>query len=152
MCYPSQWRKATLATPQLGATLSLATSASHHARRRAWAASTRYFLQFVGAYLCRSVTTPDVTAAGCQTVEPALLHELDLAFFEDRFEGATPTEQRVLEAMARESGQIRLTRLRPHVGDVPSVDLVVRRLVERGLIHRAAPGTYDLFAPGGRAG
>ncbi len=102
---------------------------------------------YVGAYLCRSIATPDVTAADFQTVEPALLHELDLAFFEDRFEGATPTEQRVLEAMAREPGQIRLTRLRPHVGDVPSVDLVVRRLVERGLIHRAARGTYDFSLP-----
>jgi hypothetical protein len=110
-----------------------------------------YFLQFVGAYLCRSVTTPDVTAADYQTVEPALLHGLDLAFFEDRFEGATPTEQHVLEAMAREPGQIRLTRLRPRVGDVPSVDLVVRRLVERGLIHRAARGTYDFSLPMVRA-
>jgi hypothetical protein len=110
-----------------------------------------YFLQFVGAYLCRSITSPDVTAADYQTVEPALLHELDLAFFEDRFESATPTEQRVLEAMAREPGQIRLTRLRPHVGDVPSVDLVVLRLVERGLIHRAARGTYDFSLPMFRA-
>jgi hypothetical protein len=106
-----------------------------------------YFLQFVGDYLCRSITTPDVTAADYQAVEPALLHELDLAFFEDRFEGASPTEQRILEAMAREPGQIRLTRLRPHVGDVPSVDLVVRRLVERGLIHRTAPHAAPTTSP-----
>ena len=53
--------------------------------------------------------------------------------------------------MAREPGQIRLARLRPHVGDVPSVDLVVRRLVERGLIHRAARGTYDFSLPMFRA-
>ena len=110
-----------------------------------------YFLQFVGAYLCRSIATPDVTAADYQTVEPALLHELDLAFFEDRFEGASPTEQRVLEAMAREPGQIRLTRLRPHVGDVASLDLVVRRLVERGLIYRATRGTYEFSLPMFRA-
>lgn len=96
-----------------------------------------YFLQFVAAYLCRSIPTPDVSAADYRAVEPALLHELDLAFFEDRFEGASPTEQHVLEAMAREPGQIRLTRLRPRVGDVASLDLVVRRLVERGLIYRA---------------
>jgi hypothetical protein len=72
----------------------------------------------VSAYLCRTITTPDVSAADYRAVEPALLHELDLAFCEDRFEGATPTGQRVLEAMAREPGQIRLTRLRPHVRDV----------------------------------
>ncbi len=53
--------------------------------------------------------------------------------------------------MAREPGQIRLARLRPHVGDVPSVDLVVRRLVERGLIYRATRGTYDFSLPMFRA-
>lgn len=110
-----------------------------------------YFLQFVAAYLCRSIPTPDVSAADYRAVEPALLHELDLAFFEDRYEGASPTEQRVLEAMARESGQIRLTRLRPRVGEVASLDLVVRRLVERGLIYRATRGTYDFALPMFRA-
>jgi hypothetical protein len=47
--------------------------------------------------------------------------------------------------------KIRLTRLRPRVGDVPSLDLVVRRLVERGLLHRAARGTYDFSLPMFRA-
>lgn len=110
-----------------------------------------YFLQFVGAYLCRSVGTADVSPDDFHAVEPALLHELDLAFFEDRFEGASPTEQRVLESMARESGQIRLTRLRPRLADVASVDLIVRRLVERGLIYRATRGTYDFALPMFRA-
>jgi hypothetical protein len=106
-----------------------------------------YFLQFVAAYLCRSVAKPEVSAADLRAVEPALLHELDLAFFDDRFEGASPTEQRVLQAMARETGQIRLTRLRPHVGDISSLDLIVRRLVERGLVYRATRGTYDFALP-----
>jgi len=106
-----------------------------------------YFLQFFGAYICRSVTVAGVAAADFRAVEPALLHELDLAFFEDRFEGASPTEQRVLEAMAHEPGQIRLTRLRPRLVDVASLDLVVRRLVERGLIYRAGRGAYDFALP-----
>lgn len=33
-------------------------------------------------------------------IEPALLHELDLALFEDRSKSAPPTEQRLLLAMA----------------------------------------------------
>lgn len=106
-----------------------------------------YFLQFFGAYVCRSVPTAEVSAADYKAVESALLHELDLAFFEDRFEGASPTEQRVLEVMGRESGQIRLTRLRPRLSDVASLDLVVRRLVERGLIYRAGRGAYDFALP-----
>ncbi len=129
--------------------LSLGRPPGPEASRRR--AATPSFLQFVGAYLCRSITTPDVSAADYRAVEPALLHELDLAFFEDRFEGASPTEQRVLEAMAREPGQTRLTRLRPNVGDVASLDLVVRRLVESGLIHRATRGTYDFSLPMFRA-
>lgn len=80
-------------------------------------------------------------------IEPARLHELDLAFFEDRFEGASPIEQRVLEAMARESGRIPLARIRPRLSDVASLDLVVRRLVDRGLVYRASRGTYDFALP-----
>ena len=43
-----------------------------------------------------------VTAAGLRVVESSLLHELDLASFDDRHEGASQTEQRVLEVIARE--------------------------------------------------
>ena len=107
-----------------------------------------YFLQFFGAYVWRAVPALEVEPASYRAVEPALLHELDLAFFEDRFEAAPPTEQRVLEEMAREPGQIRLTTLRPVLASsVASPDLVVRRLIERGLIYRATRGTYDFALP-----
>jgi hypothetical protein len=110
-----------------------------------------YFLQFFGAYVWRAVPAMEVTSGSYRAVEPSLLHELDLAFFEDRFEAAPPTEQRVLEAMAREHGQLRLTTLRPLLESaVGSPDLVVRRLVERGLIYRATRGTYDFALPGFR--
>ena len=110
-----------------------------------------YFLQFFGAYVWRAVPATEVTSGSYRAVEPALLHELDLAFFEERFEAAPPTEQRVLEAMARQPGQLRLTTLRPLLESaVGSPDLVVRRLVERGLIYRATRGTYDFALPGFR--
>lgn len=66
-----------------------------------------YLLQFFGAYVCRSAATPGVSPDDYWAVEAGLLHELDLAFFEDRLEGASPTEQGVLEAMARERGRSR---------------------------------------------
>ena len=106
-----------------------------------------YFLQFFGAYLCRSVATPDVSVDDYQALEPALLHELDLAFFEDRFEGASPTEQRVLEAMGRSRGQIRIGTLRQQLADLSGLDLLVRRLIERGLVYRAGRGAYDFALP-----
>lgn len=106
-----------------------------------------YFLQFVAAYLCRSVASPEVSTADFRVVEPALLHELDLAFFDDRFEVASPTEQRILEAMAREAGAVRLPRLRQFLPEQAGMDLLVRRLVERGLVYRAGRGAYDFALP-----
>lgn len=106
-----------------------------------------YFLQFFGAYLCRSVASSDVSTDDYRALEPALLHELDLAFFEDRFEGASPTEQRVLAAMALGRGQVRIADLRGQLPGQAGLDLLVRRLVERGLVYRAGRGAYDFALP-----
>jgi hypothetical protein len=106
-----------------------------------------YFLQFFGAYVWRSVAAEEVSLADYRALEPALLHELDLAFFDDRFEVASPTEQRILEAMAREAGAARLTQIREHLPGQAGMDLLVRRLVERGLIYRATRGAYDFALP-----
>ena len=106
-----------------------------------------YFLQFFGAYVCRSITSPEVDLDSYLAVEPSLLHELDLAFFEDRFEGASPTEQRILEAMARETGHVRLGDLHRELPGLSGLNLLIRRLVERGLIYRATRGTYDFALP-----
>jgi hypothetical protein len=106
-----------------------------------------YFLQFFAAYVWRSVSAGEVSMADYRSVEPSLLHQLDLAFFDDRFEVASPTEQRILEVMAREAGAVRLPRLRQHLPEQAGMDLLVRRLVERGLIYRAGRGTYDFALP-----
>lgn len=106
-----------------------------------------YFLQFFGAYVCRSASRKSVSMADYRAVEPALLHELDLAFFDDRFEGATPTEQLILEAMGRHSGQVRLADLRRRLPDLAGHDVLIRRLVDRGLVYRATRGTYDFALP-----
>ncbi len=106
-----------------------------------------YFLQFFGAFACSRIGLGHIELADFQRVEAALLHELDLAFFEDRFEGAPHTEQMVLEAMARETGQVTLRRLRPLLGDQANLDLLVRRLVERGLVYRTGRATYDFALP-----
>jgi hypothetical protein len=106
-----------------------------------------YFLQFFGAYVCRSVSSQSVSMDDFRAVESALLHELDLAFFDDRFEGATPTEQVILEAMGRQPGQVRLADLRRRLPDFAGHDVLLRRLVDRGLVYRATRGTYDFALP-----
>ena len=106
-----------------------------------------YFLQFFGAFTCSRIGIEHIELADFQRVESALLHELDLAFFDDRFEGAPHSEQLVLIAMARETGPVTLRRLRPRLGDLASVDLLVRRLIERGLVYRTGRATYDFALP-----
>jgi hypothetical protein len=106
-----------------------------------------YLLQFFGAFTCGRIGLEHIGLADYQRIEPALLHELDLAFFEDRFEGAPPSEQRVLEAMAREAGRVTLRRLRAEAADAVNVDLLVRRLIDRGLVYRTGRATYDFALP-----
>jgi len=106
-----------------------------------------YFLQFFGAFACSRIGLAHIELADFGRVEAALLYELDLAFFEDRFEGAPATEQLVLQAMARGTGPVTLRRLRPQLSDVASVDLLLRRLIERGLVYRTGRATYDFALP-----
>lgn len=80
-------------------------------------------------------------------LESSLLHELDLAFFEDRYLVAGAAGQRVLEAMARAGGRVASLSLRRTLDDLPNVDVILRRLVDRGLIYRPTRGTYDFALP-----
>jgi len=106
-----------------------------------------YFLQFFAAYLWRAVPAAEVTTAGYRAVEPGLLHELDLAFFDDRFQVATTTEQAVLVAMAREPGRVDLRTIRERLPGTPGVAELVSRLIDRGLLFRETRGAYDFALP-----
>jgi hypothetical protein len=106
-----------------------------------------YFVQFFAAYLWRAVPAAEVTTAGYRGVEPGLLHELDLAFFDDRFQVATPAEQAVLIAMAHESGRVDLAAIRRRLPGMPGAAELVSRLIDRGLVFRETRGAYDFALP-----
>jgi hypothetical protein len=106
-----------------------------------------YFLQFFGAFTCSRLGLEHIQLADFQRVESALLHELDLAFFEDRFEGAAPSEQILLLAMARAGGRVSLTRLVAEVPEPTNVPVGLRRLIDRGLVYRPTRATYDFALP-----
>jgi hypothetical protein len=106
-----------------------------------------YFLQFFGAFVCSRLGLEHIGLADFQRVESALLYELDLAFFEDRFEGAAPSEQILLLAMARAGGRVSLTRLAAEVRDRVNVPVGLRRLIDRGLVYRPTRATYDFALP-----
>ena len=76
-----------------------------------------------------------------------LLHELDLAFFEDRYAVAGPAGQRVLDEMARHGGRVSALEIRRALTDTQNVDQVVARLLERGLVYRPSRGRYDFALP-----
>jgi hypothetical protein len=107
-----------------------------------------YFLQFFGAFACSRIGLEHIKLADFQRIESALLHELDLAFFEDRFLTASSAEQELLLRMATRSGD-RLTSadLRVATRDIPNVRELLRRLVARGLLYRPTRGTYRFALP-----
>jgi hypothetical protein len=107
-----------------------------------------YFLQFFGAFTCGRIGLQQIELADFQRIESALLHELDLAFFEDRFLTASTAEQELLLRMATRSGD-RLTSadLRVATRDIPSIRELLRRLVGRGLLYRPTRGTYRFALP-----
>jgi hypothetical protein len=106
-----------------------------------------YFIQFFGAFLCSRVGKATVEHADYRALEPTLLYELDLAFFEDRYAVAGPAGQRVLDAMARHGGRVSALDIRRAMPDTPNVDQVVARLLERGLLYRPSRGWYDFALP-----
>ncbi len=106
-----------------------------------------YFLQFFGGFLCSRVASAEVGREDLRLLEPALLHELDLAFFEDRYAAAGPAGQRVLAEMARRGGRVSALDLRRALPGTQNVDQVIARLLERGLVHRPSRGHYDFALP-----
>jgi hypothetical protein len=106
-----------------------------------------YFLQFFGAFVCSRMGLEHIELSDFQRVESALLHELDLAFFEDRFEGAAPSEQTLLLAMAGAGGRTSLARLVAEAGEIANVPVGLRRLIDRGLVYRPTRATYDFALP-----
>jgi hypothetical protein len=106
-----------------------------------------YFLQFFAAFTCSRIGLEHIELGDFQRVESALLHELDLAFFEDRFEAAPPTEQLLLTAMARAGGRVSLTRLQAQLHEPVNVPVGLRRLIDRGLVYRPTRAMYDFALP-----
>ena len=106
-----------------------------------------YFLQFFGAFACSRIGLEHIELADFQRVESALLHELDLAFFEDRFEGAPRSSSRCWRRWRARRVAPRCAGCGPMCPSVPTSISLVRRLIERGLVYRTGRATYDFALP-----
>ncbi len=85
--------------------------------------------------------------ADYQELEPTLLHELDLAFFEDRYPVAGAVGRQILDVMAQASGGATALALRRALPELGNIDEHIRRLVDRGLTFRPSRGRYDFALP-----
>jgi hypothetical protein len=106
-----------------------------------------YFLQFFGAFACSRIGLAHIERSDFDRVEQALLHELDLAFFEDRFLTASPAEQQLVRALAALGKRVSVRQLRGRVAAAGNVDELLRRLVDRGLLYRPTRGSYEFALP-----
>lgn len=106
-----------------------------------------YFLQFAAAFACSRIGLDHIERRDFERVEEAMIHELDLAFFEDRFEGAAPTEQALLLAMGRAGGRATLARIAGEAGPGLNAAVGLRRLIDKGLVYRPTRATYDFALP-----
>lgn len=70
-----------------------------------------------------------------ERIHDALLHELDLDFFEDRFLTASPAEQRLLITIAGIGSRVSVRELRSRAGPKGNLDELLRRLIDRGLLY-----------------
>lgn len=78
-----------------------------------------------------------------------LLTELDVSFFEDRFNKASDTEKKVLLSMARISEKEATMKT---ISDKSKIEYrtlvqILIRLMEKGLVHRPVRGKYSFSLP-----
>ena len=102
---------------------------------------------YAGAFACSRIGLRHIERPEFERVEGAMIHELDLAFFEDRFEGAAPTEQALLLAMGRAGGRATLAEIAREAGDGVNAAVGLRRLIDKGLVYRPTRATYDFALP-----
>ncbi len=84
-----------------------------------------------------------------EKIHPLLLNELDISFFEDRFERASDNEQEVLFSMAKiDSEIIKTSAILANMNiDASLLMEFLKRLNNKGLIFRPKKGRYSFTIP-----
>lgn len=108
-----------------------------------------YFLQFYGFYLIRTSLHQHITLKDFEKKEATLCHELDVSFFEDRYNLASEKEKEVLLAMAK-SGHDKITMKEVTKNcKMPYFTLreFILRLIDKGLVYKFSRATYSFTVP-----
>lgn len=108
-----------------------------------------YFIQFYCYFLIESIDKKVIKLSDLDILRRKLLHELDISFFKDRFEKATPSEQEILLAMATvDSSNVRPNQIAIYTKiKKPHMFLYIRNLLEKNLIYKNTRGSYSFSIP-----
>ena len=109
-----------------------------------------YFIQFYGYFLIENSDKSSLTLAHFNKMHTALLKELDVSFFEDRFNLASDKEKKILMAMAKimEGDAAPALGIRKRAGvSHPTLMELLKRLQDKGLVYRARRGKYGFSIP-----
>ena len=108
-----------------------------------------YFLQFYGFYLIKTSGSQKVGIKDFNKKRVDLCHELDISFFEDRYNLASEKEKLVLLAMAKSKSEkismkdlSRFSKMEYH-----SLIENLKRLIDKGLIYKYSRATYAFTTP-----
>lgn len=107
-----------------------------------------FFLQFYGDRLWRGAAGEVIGSRDLARLRPAILRELDGAFFDSRYERAAPWEQRLLQFMARSGERVQIDELQRVSGWTNNqIQPALRRLMAKGLVYRPQRGVVAFTTP-----
>jgi len=108
-----------------------------------------YFIQYYGKEIITNVAKAKVELTDYEQVKSFIAKELDVSFFDPRYELASPEEQDVLCAMSKHSGSditfdfIRKTTGKSRTG----ISRILNRLEKKGMTYNLKRGTYRFSLP-----
>ena len=108
-----------------------------------------FFLQFYGYFLVEETNKNRLSLDDLKRLRPALVKELDMQFFDDRYNLASDKEKKVLTAMAKAgTPTVAALTIRTKAGiSHPVLMELLKRLIEKGLVFRASRGKYGFSIP-----
>jgi hypothetical protein len=108
-----------------------------------------YFIQFYGYFAIEHVNKSKISLKDFEGIRQKLIRELDLGFFEARYNSASEKEKKILRAMARSSSvDIEIKEIKRYSRfEYDTLKEMMRRLIEKGLIFRTERAKYSFTIP-----
>jgi len=108
-----------------------------------------YFIQFYGYFTIEHVDKRKINLRDFTGIRKRLIKELDVSFFEDRFNLASAREKEILMAMAKVADSDIETKEIKRISGIKHGILMelLKRLIDKGLVYRSGRGRYGFTLP-----